>query len=179
MVGEEERRHFAFHSYCIRPNIHFEGQFDDEEVLLVVRPHPISQLSWIINGFILILILILVDITLLNSLTFMHFIVINTISFVLVLSFLWFNFLAYFFNIGIITNQRLIDVDYSTVFYKDISETIYSKIEDVSAKSTGVFQSFFDYGDVYIQTAGSDNNVQFKSIHKPSQVVKTIISLIE
>lgn len=179
MEGREEARHFAFHSYCVRPNIHFEGQFDDEEVLLVVRSHPISQLSWIINGFILIFILILIDITLFNSLTFIHFIVVNLICSFLVVSFLWFNFLAYFFNIGIITNQRIIDVDYRTVFYKDVSETIYSKIEDVSAKSTGMFQSFFDYGDVYIQTAGSNNNLQFESVSKPSQVVKKIISLIE
>jgi len=179
MADQKEKLHYAFHSYCIKPNTRFESQQDDEEVLLVLRPHPISQLPWIVNGVILLILLILVDIVFFKSLTIQQFFMINTLSLVFIAAFYWFNFLAYFFNVGIVTNQRLVDVDYHTVFYKDVSETIYSKVEDVSTRSPGIFASFFDYGDVFIQTAGTNTNVQFKSVPKPAQVASTITNFTE
>lgn len=179
MEDKKEKQHNIFHSYCIKPNIRFESQQEDEEVLLVIRSHPISQLPWILNGFILIVILIIVDIIFYNSLSFLQFSVVNLLSLTLIASFFWLNFLGYFFNVGILTNLRLIDVDYHTVFYKDVSEAIYIKIEDVSAKSSGMFESFFDFGDVIIQTAGKNSNVQFESVPKPSQVANVISDLID
>ncbi|MEX1052528.1 MAG: hypothetical protein WEC80_01615 [Patescibacteria group bacterium] len=179
MTEQENKLHYAFHSYCLKPNIRFEGQQEDEKVLLVLRPHPISQLSWLVNGLILLILLLLVDIVFYNALTFQQFLVVNLLSLAFIAAFFWFNFLGYFFNVGIITDKRLIDVDYHTVFYKDVSEAIYAKIEDVSAKSPGIFASFFDYGHVAIQTAGSNNNVQFESVPKPAQVASTISNLTE
>jgi hypothetical protein len=179
MEEKKEKQHNIFHAYCIKPNVRFESQQEDEEVLLVLRPHPISQLSWILNGLILIIILITIDVIFFNSLTFFQFVVVNLLALSLIAGFFWYNFLSYFFNVGIITNHRLVDVDYHTVFYKDVSETIYPKIEDVSAKSSGIFASFFDFGDVLVQTAGTNANVQFESVPKPSQVASTITNLTE
>src|SRR3989344_2221886 len=179
MEDSKQKQHNIFHSYCIKPNIRFESQQDDEEVLLVLRPHPISQIPWIINGLILFVLLILVDIIFFNSLTLSQFIVINALSISFIGAFFWFNFLAYFFNVGIVTTHRIVDGDYNTVFYKDVAETIYSKIEDISTKSPGILASFFDYGDIYIQTAGSNMNVQFESVPKPAEVTKTITNLSE
>jgi hypothetical protein len=55
---------------------------------------------------------------------------------------------------------------------------VINKIEDVTSKSGGFFSSVFDYGNVFVQTAGTEANVEFMNIPKPSEVVKIINSLL-
>ena len=54
-------QHLYLHSYCYKPGINFEQKEVDEEVILKIRAHPITQIPWIINGVILFLVLFFVD----------------------------------------------------------------------------------------------------------------------
>ena len=53
-----------------------------------------------------------------------------------------------------------------------------SKIEDVTYKRSGFFGTMFNYGDVYIQTAGAEPNIEFLSIPKPGEVAQLITKLM-
>ena len=55
---------------------------------------------------------------------------------------------------------------------------IAGKIEDVTSKTGGFLSSIFDYGNVFVQTAGTEANIEFVNIPKPSQVAQIINSLI-
>jgi len=46
--------HQILHAFNIRPNIRFEAQGDNEQVILVVRAHPITQIPWLLNSIIFI-----------------------------------------------------------------------------------------------------------------------------
>lgn len=167
------------HSFCIRPDAKFDIQESDEEVILILRAHPITLLPWIISGFILFILLIFTNIVFGSSLSSSQSFILNLILVVFILSYLWFNFLSYFFNVGIVTNKRVIDIDYSSVIYRELTEASLTKIEDITAKSGGYFESLFNYGNVFIQTAGTaEVNVEFLKVPKPNQVVSVIDTLI-
>lgn len=178
MNQERIDSHKVLHSFCIRPNIRFENQEDDEEVILVLRAHPVTLIPWILNGFILLILLFFLDFALGSFLSGTQFFFANFLAITFILSYFWFNFLGYFFNVGIITNKRIIDLDFHAVIYKEVTETIFSKIEDITAKSGGYFASLFNFGDVFIQTAGTETNVEFLKVPMPNEVVKIINDLV-
>ena len=89
------------------------------------------------------------------------------------------NFLHWYYNIYIVTTQRVIDIDFIQLLYKKFSEARLDRIEDVTFTSSGFFAAVFNFGDVTIQTAGETREFAFDSIPKPSSVVRTIEALID
>lgn len=174
MIDHTIPAHYTFHAFCIKPGIRFNEQEKDEEVILKLRAHPITQLPWIFNGLILFIVLLFIDWVFFKSLTQDQFFIINLLSIVMIISYFWFNFLSYYFNIGLVTNKRIIDMDYHSVMFREISETNFDKIEDVSALSSGYFASLFNFGDVFVQTAGTTVNIQFLKVPRAGEVVSII-----
>lgn len=86
-------------------------------------------------------------------------------------------FIVYSFNIFIITNQRIIDIDQHGFFSRTVSETIYEKIQDVSFKIKGIMRTIFHYGDIIIQTAGSQANIELHGVKDPAKVQQAIIDI--
>lgn len=171
--------HQFLHSFCVKPEVRFDIQEQDEEVILTVRAHPVTLLPWIFSGFVLFIFLILLNIVFGSLFSPAQSFLLNLTLIIFILSYLWFNFLGYFFNVGIVTNKRVIDIDYSAVIYREMTEASLSKIEDITAKSGGYFEALFNYGNVYIQTAGTaEVNVEFLKIPKPNEVVRMIDSFI-
>ncbi|OGK10706.1 hypothetical protein A2767_04475 [Candidatus Roizmanbacteria bacterium RIFCSPHIGHO2_01_FULL_35_10] len=170
--------HSLFHSFCIKPNYRFETQHANEQIILVLRAHPITQLPWIINSIVLFVVLIFLNFVFFNFLLPAQTFFANFFGLAFIFAYIWFNFLSWFFNVGIITNERIIDIDFHAVIYKEVTETQLSKVEDVTAKSGGFFASIFNFGNVFVQTAGTEINIEFYNIPKPAEVTKIINSLI-
>ncbi len=93
--------------------------------------------------------------------------------------FILMNFLRWFFNIYIVTNQRVVDVDFIHLLYKEFSEARLEKVQDLSYKTGGIFAAFFNYGDVEIQTAAELPNFEFDAVPRPESVIQTISELVE
>lgn len=169
--------HHAWHSFCVRPQIKFETQTEGEEVILVLRAHPVTLIPWIINTIFLFVILIFIDNFLPNFLSTAQIFFVNLIAITAILFYIWFNILSYLFNVGIVTNQRVVDVDLSGIIYKEVTEAKLSKIEDITDKTSGYFASVFNFGDVFIQTAGTEENIEFLKVPRPADVVRIINDL--
>lgn len=170
--------HRAFHSFCLRPKIRFDGQNKKEEVILILRAHPITQIYWVINGFILFTILILLNFILPTFLDYYRVLFFDIFGLMITFAYVWFNFLGWFFNVGMVTTERVIDIDFNNVIYKEVTIAMLRKIEDVTSKSGGFFSSIFDYGNVFVQTAGTEANIEFMEVPAPSQVAKIINQLL-
>ena len=168
-----------FHSFFVKPAIKFEGQSKTEEIFLMVRAHPITQILCLSNSLIILVFLFLIDYLFGNFFDFSQLIFLNVLVGLIIFNYLWFNFLAWYFNLGIITNERVIDVDFSTVLYKETTTAYYNKIEDVTVKTGGFLASIVDYGNIFIQTAGTEANVEFMNIPKPGRVAEIINELIK
>lgn len=177
-MNKPAESHHYLHSFCVSPTTKFDGQNDGEILILRLRAHPITQIYWLINTIILALTLFLINFLLANLFSIAQMIFFNLFAIGIVFGYFWFNLIGWFFNVGIVTNQRIIDIDLHSILYKEVTMAIIGKIEDVTSKSGGFFSSVFNYGNVFVQTAGSEANVEFMNIPKPSDAAKIINSLL-
>lgn len=165
-------------SYLSHPKIKFETSEPTEEVVLLLRSHPFTQIGWILNALFLLILLVVMNFFIPGFVSSSQVFIINTLGLVFIFSFIWLSFLNWYFNVGIVTNKRIVDIDFSMILYKEITVARLDKIEDITIKSGGYFESFFDYGTIFIQTAGMEANVEFAQVPFPSEVVKIINKLI-
>lgn len=84
------------------------------------------------------------------------------------------NILYWLFNVGLITNKRVIDVDYSLIVYKEVTEASIEDITDATAQTAGFLGTLFNYGNVHVQTPGMHQNMEFLNIPEPDTVGSTI-----
>jgi len=171
--------HRAFHTFCLYPKATFESQEDDEEVVLIVRAHPVTQIPWILNAGFLILIPILLNLLLPFLLSIKEIIFVNLFWYATVASYIFVSILKWIFNVGIITNQRVIDVDFPILLVREFTSSVIGDITDGTATTTGFIQTYFGYGNVFMQTSGVKQNIEFLSIPYPIDVVTVINNLKE
>ena len=168
----------VFYSYSLNPQAKFNTQEEGEKVYLLLRSHPFTQIGWFLSSILFFIILFIFNFFLPNFLNFGQIFIINLFYFIIICSYIWFNILNWYFNVGIVTNKRVIDVDFYAVLYKEITNAQLGKIEDTTVKSGGYLESFFDFGSIFIQTAGSEENVEFLNVPHPSDAVQMINKLM-
>lgn len=167
----------SFHSFP--QNIKFETQETKEQIILFLRKHFITNIGWILISLLMFFLPFF-----LNTSSILSFMPLRFQTFTIILWYIMFvifvleNFLSWYFNVYIITDERVIDVDFYSLVYKHISETKIDKIEDVTYTQGGFFQSFFNYGRVDIQTAGEVTEFEFEAVPRPCQVAKVLNQLI-
>lgn len=187
LASRKCRRH-ALTSFVVLPqNIRFETQRDQEPIILFLRRHPITNLPWIVVAILMLLAPVIV-IPFVSSMDLIVQLFSISPGLPVVLIALWYltalgyslsNFLVWYFTVNIATNERVIDIDFFFLLYKEFSEALLSRIEDVTFIMGGFIQAFFDYGDVLIQTAAATERIDFDRIPKPRDVVQILSELIE
>jgi hypothetical protein len=88
------------------------------------------------------------------------------------------SFIKWFYNVYIITDERIIDIDFHSLLFKDISSAKIDNIEDSTASTGGFWGSLFDYGTITIQTAAEKREFEFGSVPHPNKVAKLINELL-
>lgn len=180
MKNERASNNF-FKSFIPKPNnIHLNIQDKDEKIVLVLRQHPITQVQKL---FWLILALVFIP----QLLTFAGFMSILPDQFATAFDFLWTvlafglltrSFLSWFFNVYIVTDERIIDVDFHSVIYYNVSSAKIENIEDVTTKTVGPLAAIFNFGSILIQTAGEKNQFEFEHVPQPAKITKLLNELI-
>lgn len=165
-------------SYLDHPDIKFETYEQGEKVVLLLRSHPFTQIGWILYSIFLFLFLLIMNPFISGFLKPPQLFMVNIMSLVFIAAYVWFSFLNWYFNVGIVTNKRIIDIDFSGILYKEVTVARQDKIEDITIKSGGYFEAFFDYGVIFIQTAGMETNIEFHDVPRPSEAVKIINNLL-
>lgn len=165
-------------------NVHFAGELPGEDIVLILRAHLITTVPWIVLtvlGTLLPFVLIpLITVTGLIPFAFANFVFFITVLWYMGLfSYAFLKILFWYFNVGIITNERVVDVDWHTLTSHDVTNTRISKFEDVKSVRNGVLQGLFDYGTVYAQTAGEERNVEFDNTAHPDLVVRKLQELMQ
>lgn len=87
-------------------------------------------------------------------------------------------FLVWQSDVYILTNERLIDFDASTIGFKRVKDTDLTSMHEVSYKAGGgLISGAMDYGDVHIIQIGG--SVVMKNIPHPSEVALVIGQAVE
>lgn len=166
-------------SFCQNPQgVNFETQESEEKVVLLLRKHPITNLGWIsISILMTIAPLVLFFFPLLEFLP-TNFKFISILGWYLItIAFALQGFLTWFFNVYIVTDERVVDIDFYNLIYKEVSDANIDKIQDVTYKMGGGIRTLFNYGDVVIQTAGENPNFNFEAVPTPDKVASILQDL--
>lgn len=170
--------------FAVNPDgVRFETQEEKEDVVLFLRQHPIVNVPWIIGAIVMLIAptvlfpFIFSFLPIAGALPVGYMIVGTVFWYVATFGFILGNFLYWFFNIYIVTNERVVDIDFLYLLYKRFSQAELTKIQDLSYASGGILATVFDYGNVIIETAGEAPNLEFGKVPHPQKVVETIRSV--
>lgn len=182
LIHEQHQAMSLFATYAKHPKgITFANQEPDEVILLFLRRHFITNVPWLITVFLLFLIppLLLFFLSFLNSFTFPGTLVTVLISFyyLIIIGYAFSKFISWFYNIGVVTQKRIIDLDSANILAHNTATANFNEIVDVKFTQRGFFQSSFDYGDIHIQTEAIHANFEFDACPKPTEVTDVISDL--
>src|SRR3989344_901348 len=163
--------HNPLAAFCYYPDhARFATQDKEEQVVLLLRKHPITNLRWIIIAAVLIMApLFLTTFPIINFLPERFQIVALIFWYLLVVAFIFEEFLGWFFNVYIVTDERIVDVDFVNLVYREITDANIDQIQDVTAQMGGVVRTIFKYGDVVIQTAAEVPRIEFEAVPDPDR----------
>lgn len=181
-LQEIEPAHSSLAAYCPRPlGVTFDLQHKDELVLLMIRQHPIVNVPWIFITILLLLapIVFLPFVPILNFFPAKFHFVAYIGWYLMVFGYALEQFLVWFFNIYILTDERVIDMDFYNLLFKRVSEAKIERIEDITTVNSGLLQSIVDFGDVQIQTSAEIPEIEFEKIPHPDRVQKLLSELID
>ena len=168
-----------FSSFLVRPKVlTFAERDEDEEIYLAVRPHWITNLSWIIISILMLFVpLFFKYFTFLNFFPGQYQFAAVLFWYLITFIYAFEKFLSWYFNLFLVTNERVVDIDFNNLLNKHFAEADLSMIQDVSSSVRGVLGTFFNFGDVLIQTASEVNQINFEKVPNPEKIIKLLKEL--
>jgi membrane protein YdbS with pleckstrin-like domain len=76
-----------------------------------------------------------------------------------------------------VTDERVVDVDFLNLIYREITDANIDKIQDVTVQVGGVTEALFNYGNVLIQTASELPLIEFDNVPRPDKVSRILRNL--
>ncbi|MFZ3068910.1 MAG: hypothetical protein WA052_01200 [Microgenomates group bacterium] len=178
-----------FGSFVVTPpKTRFESQDNDEKIVILGRRHFITNLKWLtLACFAIFVPMFWGEFPMIKALNTNTSFILSIVWYSALLFYVIQNFILWFYNVYIVTNERLVDVDFFGLLYKNINVTQIGRIEDVNYSQRGLFSSFFNFGNVVVQTSSeqrSDDRSEgsaftFDHVANPDLVVKIISELME
>lgn len=150
---------------------------DDEQVVRIIKRHPLALIGRIVGAVLLLLIAAFVWLWLRSFGGGMQLVAdilmgVGTLVSVIYVGVYWYRYAN---DLWIVTTQRLIDSTKTTPFSHDIKTATLTNIQDINIRKRGIFQTIFEYGDVICQTASaSGNTFEFLGVARPAAVLDLI-----
>lgn len=95
--------------------------------------------------------------------------------------FLWlFGFLVwidYYFDIWIVTNERIVNIEQKGLFIRTTSEMRFSRVQDVSCIVNGILPTVLNFGDLHVHTAGHEDLIIFRQVPDPYKIKEQVMKL--
>jgi len=174
-----------FTTYCRYPrDISFASEENDENILLFLRRDFITNVPWLVTtialAFIPFLIRFIFVSTNFSLFTLPHNISFTLVSFyyLIVFGFAFANLVSWFYNIGLVTNKRGVDIDFLDLATINVATASLPDIIDVEYTQAGFFQSLFDFGDVRLRVEATGEVFVFEKVPRPTEVAGIISNLI-
>ncbi len=163
---------------------YFSGQDRGEEIVLIIRQHPIILFPSVVVALLLLLgsfvvASVLANYGLLGSKSISGAVAFLVLVTLVILTSVFSTFLRWFYTLNIVTTKRIVDLDFHDVIKHVFTEARLERVEDISHKPMGLWSSIFDFGDVFVQTAGTRMNIIMNSVPRARDIQDTIYDLID
>ncbi len=157
----------------------FKGQKKDEKIELLLRRHWFTLIVPLLKRFIIFVLPLFIFFFLFSTfiLKSKFFSIFFLLWFVIGISAILYEWVVWYYDIYIITNKRIIDIDQKTLFSRSVAEASLGKVQDVSFEIDGMIPTFLKYGDVGVQTAGAEEVINLEEVYKPDEVQEKIMEL--
>lgn len=165
---------------------HFSGQLENETIVAVIHRHWFNILSHFVTILILTISTVIFfffaplvtsafEITLNTSLLFF----ITSTLFLFLWVYAFFIWIDYYFDVWIITDERILNIEQKGLFTRVASEVNFGRVQDVTTKIEGFLPTLLNYGDILVQTAGEDKRFHFRNVGLPDEHKDTIVALVK
>lgn len=156
-------------------------QKDGEHVKKVIRKALIIEVPWLVVVSGIFLILIIFQFSLMNMAfekNFLGLLTFVTMNLMVFLGLYSFNrLLNWFYSVNIITDQRLLDFEFSDIGGKNIVECELADIQSITLQNQGLLSFLFRLSTIKILTSGDNPNVDFEFIENPTKIQNLISDL--
>lgn len=88
-------------------------------------------------------------------------------------------FLDYELDMWVVTNDRLVNIEQHGLFARTVAELDLWRVQDVTSDVRGFFPTAFNYGNVYVQTAGAVERFALEQVPHPHEVRKIILEMAD
>ncbi len=180
-----ERHRLAGHSHnpmsafsYFPDKVKFVTEDPEEEIVLLLRHHPITNIKWSLFAFLMIIAPSFANVVpMWDSFPWEFQLISIIIWYLITTAFIFEEFLSWFFHVNIITDERILEVDFINLIYREMTEANISNIEDVTVEMGGTLRTFFNFGNIIIQTASEVPRIVFEDVPNPDKVAKILREL--
>jgi uncharacterized membrane protein YdbT with pleckstrin-like domain len=158
-----------------KPEKYFDDQFDDEEVLLVFRKHPIVMRKGLVFGLLGPL-LGVIPAAIRPELGFGFFfggLAVGCLIGLLIFAPSW---IGWHFSVFIVTDQRFIQITQKGLFHRAVADLGLAQIQSVNYSVSGLNQTLLGFGTIKMQTYVGDMVIH--DIHRPAKIQKHILGIL-
>lgn len=158
------------------PEKYFPDQFEDEEVLYVFRKHPVVMRKGLIFGSLGPL-LGIIPASIKPELGFTWFfggLIAGCLLGLLVFFPYW---LAWYYSVFIVTDQRFIQVTQKGFFHRSVVDIGVNQIQMINYEVVGLEQTILGFGTIMMQTYLGDLIIH--DLHHPAKIQKKIIQILK
>lgn len=87
----------------------------------------------------------------------------------------WF---TWYFNLTLVTSQRIIDIEQRGMFLRRVREAPHAGIVEVTFEIKGLLATLFGYGNVYVNLGGDKKPICIEAVETP-EIVKDKLSKVQ
>lgn len=172
---------------ALRPNrVSFATQNPEEEVLIFLRRHWLTNLSWIFNSalwavapLILLAILTALKFDYIQFFGWKVFTILMLAYYSVQFTSTMGYFLDWYYNLYLVTNERIMDYDFQLFKSTSVAEVSVEAVQKVIETSRGFWGTLFGFGDVTAYGEADKVSITFVDAPDPTLVRDKISDLAE
>ncbi|MDX9971012.1 MAG: hypothetical protein RBS56_03865 [Candidatus Gracilibacteria bacterium] len=145
---------------------------EGERALKVFHHHPTPFIFWFLEIIIAILICFLPLYFFQKLIPFSVFLVLNLVFFLFFSLIVFYKSVVYWLDKLIVTNQRIVHVNWVNLFKRKESEAMLNDIQDIKTSEKGLISyiPFLDYGTFALETASAKTTILFEQAPDPEGI---------
>lgn len=152
---------------------YFKEQFDDEEVLLVFRKHPVVMRKGLIYASVAIL---LGTVPSLIKPEYIWFFIGLAGGFVLAAIVFFPFWVSWYYSVYIVTDQRLIQISQKGMFHRSMVALDLHQIQMVNYEIGGFQETILGFGTIMVQTLVGSLTIH--EVHHPAKIQKELLHIL-
>ncbi len=152
---------------------YFEDQFDDEEVLLVFRKHPVVMRKGLIYGGLTLLLGTIPSLFIPTYKVYLIGLACGMVAGFLVFLPSW---IAWHFSVFIVSDQRLIQITQKGLFHRSVIDMGLNQIQMINYEVAGLQETLLGFGTIMMQTFVGD--LVIREVGHPAKIQKQILQIL-